>query len=694
DLTCWRGTGRLFVRRLEVQRWPLRQAAAEFTLVRGRLGLVAARGELLGADVRLSGALELTSLRYNLGFEMRGFEMAKLALIVPADWSRFEVLGHVEADGRLEGSLSTPSLGEGQGRLRVVGLRLGKLVSGAIQSRWRLADQRFSFPDIQGQLFGGLLTGKGSLTRREANFALYLAGVDAAEAARRVPEVEFPIRGRANLKTTLQIGFSPLRADVAVDLNDSRVWVAGLPVRELRGSAQVRNGRLDYMAQGDLLGGRLRVEGRYPPPPVSPVGQPHGRFRVDRLVLGRILEALVPELPAGGWEGTVSLDLPYRFDGVGGSLTGRGRFELRDLRYKDQEISDSLRGDVRLVRQGVYLRDVSGTVAGGLLRFQGAYRFDDASRGWFNLGLSGADLAGLAALLDQRQGYKGQVNLQFRGNLGQEWRGSGEARLTRGTISGVSITEWSLPLEFTFVPSRHAAEVTFRESSARLGDGRARVRARLTMGQTMRAEGVIQLREASVGALAGLFGDVTDYVQGKINGRLDLGGGEMRSLTDLNATVQLTLRDTQALQLPILRQLAPLISIPGGRAAVFREGRLEGRLARGIFRIREFTLENAVAQMIIQGNVTTVGRLDLDVIARTAALGNINPVGLRLILGRIPAIGPIPVGLLVQATEFLSARVLHFKVRGTTRAAVIQIEPLGLLSQEAARFLLSRLAAR
>ena len=78
--------------------------------------------------------------------------------------------------------------------------------------------------------------------------------------------------------------------------------------------------------------------------------------------------------------------------------------------------------------------------------------------------------------------------------------------------------------------------------------------------------------------------------------------------------------------------------------------------------------------------------------ARTAALGNIHPVALRLIAGRIPAIGPVPVGLIVQASEFLASRVLHFKVRGTTRVPVIQIEPLGLLSQEAARFLLSRLA--
>jgi hypothetical protein len=212
------------------------------------------------------------------------------------------------------------------------------------------------------------------------------------------------------------------------------------------------------------------------------------------------------------------------------------------------------------------------------------------------------------------------------------------------------------------------------------------------VGDTLRVQGVIQFREAGVAALAGLVGDVSDYVQGKISGRVDLSGSEMRSLADLNASVQLTLRETQALQLPILRQLVPLLSVPGGQAAVFREGQLQGRLAKGVFRIREFTLESAVAQLIIQGTFSLAGRLDLDVLARTAALGNLNLVALRLLAAKIPAVGPVPVGLIVQASELLAARVVHFKVRGTARAPIIQIEPLGLLSQEAARFFLLRLA--
>jgi hypothetical protein len=691
-IEAWRGTAVVGSDRLDLLDLPFRQLTGGLTLFRGTLGVVELRGDFLGSVLTARGALNLTGDNaYEARLNIRGFDMAQLAMVVPTEWSRLEVLGHIDASGTFKGNLRDGP--QGAGRTRIVGLRLGNIVTGAIQSRWNLQGDRLAFEDLQGQLFGGLLTGKGFVTPRDGSFSLYLAGVDAAEAARRVPEVDFPIRGRVNLKTSLTFGFDPLQADVAIDVKESQLTVARVPVRELRGTARVRQGRISYNAQGDMLGGRLSVEGRYPPPPLSAVDQYHGRLRVDRVYLGRLISVFEPELPAGRWRGTVSVDLPYRFDGVGGSLTSRGRFEIRDVRYNDNEITDSLIGDVRLLRDGVLIRDVSGTIASGLFRLRGAYRFEDESRSWFNLTLNNANANILEKIVNGPAARSsGTLDLQMRGRLGSEWRGTGEARLTRGALQGVAVSEWTQPLDFTFTPLRGAGELIFRESRARVGDGRARIRGRLTWSETIRLEGNILLRDASVAALSGVLGDVTGYVQGKISGRVDFGSGEIRSLQDVRATVQLTLRETQALQLPVLRQLAPLLLLPGGRATTFNEGELRGKLAGGIFRIDRFTLESAIAQLFIDGNITLAGRLDLEVVARTAALGPINPVGLRALAARIPAVGPIPVVLVTQLSELLSARVLHLRVRGTTRAPVIQAEPLRLLNQEAARFLLTRLA--
>ena len=57
---------------------------------------------------------------------------------------------------------------------------------------------------------------------------------------------------------------------------------------------------------------------------------------------------------------------------------------------------------------------------------------------------------------------------------------------------------------------------------------------------------------------------------------------------------------------------------------------------------------------------------------------------------RLPAAGPIPLTLLVQATTYLTSTSIRLIVGGTVRSPVIRIEPLSLLTEEAARFFLLR----
>jgi hypothetical protein len=250
------------------------------------------------------------------------------------------------------------------------------------------------------------------------------------------------------------------------------------------------------------------------------------------------------------------------------------------------------------------------------------------------------------------------------------------------------------PLTLTFVPATGRGELHLRESSAQLGSGRARARGEVRWADgRARVEGTVSLYAASVKSLSGLIGDVSTYARGNVTGRVDIGGSEVRSANDLTADVNASLSDTQALQLPILRQIAPFIGLGQG-ALVFSKGAIKGKLSGGVFRIREFSLESAIAQLFVEGSITTTGRLDLDVVARTNSLGNVNPVLLTAILRRVPAVGPIPVGLIVNLTELLSNRVIYLSVTGTTASPVVRVKPLRILSQEAARFLLLRLAAQ
>jgi hypothetical protein len=130
--------------------------------------------------------------------------------------------------------------------------------------------------------------------------------------------------------------------------------------------------------------------------------------------------------------------------------------------------------------------------------------------------------------------------------------------------------------------------------------------------------------------------------------------------------------------------------LPGQSATSFRSGDLQARLGHGVWRIAWLTLESSLAQIMVQGNITVQGRLDLDVTGRTTTLGGVNPVLLKLLLLSLPAAGPIPVALITQASDLFANRLVRVHITGTPRTPSIQVAPLRLLSEEAVRFFLTR----
>jgi translocation and assembly module TamB len=176
-----------------------------------------------------------------------------------------------------------------------------------------------------------------------------------------------------------------------------------------------------------------------------------------------------------------------------------------------------------------------------------------------------------------------------------------------------------------------------------------------------------------------------------VTGRFDFGGTDVRSLDDLTGVLEAGFQQIQALQLPVFQQLAPFLG--GGKASsLFQRGDLRARLARGLVRVERLSFAGTLLQLFADGTVTLQqGRLNLDVIANTGQLG-VNPSFLRVLGLRVPAVGPIPVSLLLQATSYLSNRILHLRVTGTLRSPVISIEPLSLLTEEAFRYFLNQSA--
>src|SRR5262249_1401316 len=209
-------------------------------------------------------------------------------------------------------------------------------------------------------------------------------------------------------------------------------------------------------------------------------------------------------------------------------------------------------------------------------------------------------------------------------------------------------------------------------------------------GTGTHVDGQIRLFGADLRELPREASDSSEFGSGRVTARIDFAGTDVQSFDDLTATVDASFSETQAMQMLVLRQLAPYLSPGLSRSSTFQSGDLRARLDRGILRIQRLGLVGRYSQMLIEGNVTVdTGRLDLRVLANTGQLGP-NQRGLALLGLHIPVVGPIPVGLLVGATDYLPNRVLHLRVTGTYRSPTIQVEPVPLLTEEALRFFVNR----
>src|SRR5262249_41729332 len=150
--------------------------------------------------------------------------------------------------------------------------------------------------------------------------------------------------------------------------------------------------------------------------------------------------------------------------------------------------------------------------------------------------------------------------------------------------------EWRLPVQFSLALRRGDGQLRVSDMAAAIAHGRAIGRAYFTWAPAGRLEGNIRVYDVGLRALMATLGGACVLASGRLAGRIELGGSEIRSAEDLTATVSATLSQGQALQLPVLKQITPYIR-PGMSASAFHSGQLEGRLTRGIFRIQRLTLD-------------------------------------------------------------------------------------------------------
>jgi hypothetical protein len=411
-----------------------------------------------------------------------------------------------------------------------------------------------------------------------------------------------------------------------------------------------------------------------PAPPVAP-----GRLQLEGIQLERLWEALGLEQSLGFLRGRADLDLPFQHEGLDMTPVGTGKLSLSRLRWYDTELAGDITSDVVLGRQELRLNNVTGTLGEGQLTARLGISLRPGGRSWFDVRLTGIEAARLLPPWPRLAGLvQGRFDAHLRSTIGPEWLGSGRILLARGKLGSLDVTDWHLPLDWTLAPTYGRGEVHVRESTLNLAQGRVSGRSTFTFGGGNHLQGQISFLGVDLRALLRELGETSQIGTGKLTGRFDFSGADVRSLADLSGTLEATLSQVQSADLPILRQLTPYLRSGLTAASTFSTGRLRATLSRNVFRIQRWVMIANLFQLVIEGNVITDGRLDLQVTGIPGSLGaDPNSLG---ILQRVPVAGPISVGLLAQVSRFLGTRFIHLRVTGTVRNPNIRYEPqFGLL---------------
>jgi hypothetical protein len=724
DVTAWHATGKLRSDQARVYGLTLADVAADFRLEKGLAQMTSLVAKIEGATLTGSAEVGLTGEnRYRMEVRLRNADLARLQRLAPQFRPPVPVAGRLETSARASGTLR-PLTVTGGGTATAEELRISDIRARSFHVEWEGDTDCIRLRSIRADLYGGDLTGSATiplLSSAAGAVDIRFKGLELGPLTKNIPGMSLRLEGRADGKIA-----GTLSADAGkgrrftgdTELQAAQMRVQGIPTERLHGKIRFHDGVTDYRFDGDSLGGKFELDGRVPPagsgaPAASPTGGRQGRLpwregilvaqavpapaaqghlRVRGARLGRLWQVLALQESLGPLRGVLDFEVAYRFEGPNRTPVGDGQFVLRNLRWGTDILSDSIRGAARLTEDELRLANLTGSLGQGLLRGTVAYNFKVPEASWFNLALDNVELArALTPWPSLAARVQGPADIHLRGRMGREWRGGGEIDLVRGKILGIEASEFRLPIDFTFAPRYGYGELELRDLSGQLAHGRVVGRASLRLGLSRRVEGQLRFFGVDVRTLLQQAGEFSQSGSGLLNGRFDFASGDLRSLDDLTGTLTATLAQPgQAQSFPVLQQINPFLGF-GLSSTTFRSGDLRARLGGGALRIERLSLVGQTVRLFIDGTVTLLGRLDLRVTANTGTIGiPINPNALRLAGLSLPATGPVPVALLIRASNYLSNRVIHLRVVGTIRSPTVQVQALPTLSEEAVRFFLGQ----
>jgi hypothetical protein len=567
----------------------------------------------------------------------------------------------------------------------------------------RLDQEFFALEDVDLDLLGGKVRGRLRHPRSSSGSGdaeITVDGVDLAALKPFLSSLAPRLSGRIDGSARATIPPAPtLDAPhpivVEGDLRSPNMAIGNWRILRSTAAVKTSNGLADFSFRGETLDGLMEWNGVHALPQGRLQGDDRaalssrGTVSLRNIHLGR-LAAAAPrrQISDDLLQGRLNASLGYT-QRIGALPTGTGQAEVVGLANDTGMLSQRMTSSVTFDGQRLRMPDVTGDLMDGRLRGLVVLNTRDMRNGAFYR----ADVVGMSLSKTFRQigadgaWFTGVGDVQVRGRISNAVTGAGTIEIPRGTFVGLDVSSWRSPAEIEVNLMDYSGRFAIPESSAQLAQGQLRGKVDYAWDAAGRLQSDLDFTNVNLRGLLRSSARLQSMGEGRITGRLQLGGRSIRGMNDLTGGFNARLQNAQAGSWPILDQVLSLLTGVGGRSLTFERGLLSGTIGSGAARLNQLELVSQRARVVGGGAIRFNGGLDLDF---TAFTGNttVGGRGVEFAAAQLLTAANPSTAVLYRVNRLLSDRVIAVKVTGTVSSPVTRLKPGPTLTAEAARFLL------
>jgi hypothetical protein len=623
-------------------------------------------------------------------------QVADIAMLI----SRFsETPLHASGLATIDGSLvlsASPFRMNAAGGVRLLQCRVGDHSVGDASLSWRADLNGLTLAASSQDFFGGRFLVEAHASQLDWTRTVVDGKFEAIEVPRLVA-----VFGQRLMSTGVLGGGFQLTSIASLDALTGSAWlhsrqlsVQKIPVEIQIARVDVAEGAIVAHSEGTAAGGRFTFQSRGSIPqlvthfestPVHWEGVPvGGQFKMVGVQIPKVIEALGLSEQARNVSGLVSVQCDRDATRADGRNLCTAIATVEKLRWNRAPLSDRIIAEIEVRPNQLELVGVDGRFADG--RLSGTAVLDVAAtpQGRFDLAANRVNLRRAADALGVDD-VSGSLTIRTQGRIGPVIQGRTEVSIDNALVAGVDLRKSRFPIDFTYGVASRTARWQCRAGTVAVGGGNVHIategnfQSNLSMATSVRLQRVNLaklMRGRSIGS-------------GIVDGEASLRAKHATEAKQFVGQYAFEVENIQALELPILNQLPTMISLSPPLPGRGRDGGfVSGRISNGMVLVDELALYQSNVQVLVSGDATFDGRLNLDIIASTESGGPADQI-LELADSPLMLAAPAPVALIAKANDLMKDRVVRVHVGGNAQRPTMRLQPGKQLSQDAVRFFLN-----